>query len=480
VTDLVLPFPISVTASPQGDVLKCWSSRATPQGGPARARARNRQGHHRSAVDAGRHVKDIRVKAGDKVKPGQAVMTIDEGAAGAPPEERPPTAEAPKAEAAANRAGRDSRAGTNGAKRVRREPERPRAAVVDIASGSDSRGRRPLPLRGPSTASRRPRRRCAGWPARSASTSPGHRHRSGRPHLRGRREGVRQAGDDQLRQPGQAAAVTGAGAPLQARAARFRQVGRGRAQADERRPPQDVRAPEQRVEHHPARHAVRQGGHHGAREMRKKYRARWRRLGGKLTVTAVPPKCWPARSRSFPQFNASVDMATARRSSTRSTSTSASRSTPSTACSCRWCATPTRRTCRELSVEIQQLAEKAKARKLSLDEMSGGSMSITNLGGIGGTAFTPIVNWPEVAILGYLARRGRSRSGTAAASSRGRCCRSRSATTTGDRRRRCHPVPALGGRSARATLYRCCAASALTRAWPLAPALGDQRRAASS
>jgi pyruvate dehydrogenase E2 component (dihydrolipoamide acetyltransferase) len=54
----------------------------------------------------------------------------------------------------------------------------------------------------------------------------------------------------------------------------------------------------------------------------------------------------------------------------------------------------------ELSVEIQQLAEKAKARKLSLDEMSGGSMSITNLGGIGGTAFTPIVNWPEVAILG--------------------------------------------------------------------------------
>jgi pyruvate dehydrogenase E2 component (dihydrolipoamide acetyltransferase) len=54
----------------------------------------------------------------------------------------------------------------------------------------------------------------------------------------------------------------------------------------------------------------------------------------------------------------------------------------------------------EIAVEIQKLAEKAKARKLSLDEMSGGSISITNLGGIGGTAFTPIVNWPEVAILG--------------------------------------------------------------------------------
>jgi pyruvate dehydrogenase E2 component (dihydrolipoamide acetyltransferase) len=35
-----------------------------------------------------------------------------------------------------------------------------------------------------------------------------------------------------------------------------------------------------------------------------------------------------------------------------------------------------------------------------VDEMSGGCMSISNLGGIGGTAFTPIVNWPEVAILG--------------------------------------------------------------------------------
>jgi pyruvate dehydrogenase E2 component (dihydrolipoamide acetyltransferase) len=54
----------------------------------------------------------------------------------------------------------------------------------------------------------------------------------------------------------------------------------------------------------------------------------------------------------------------------------------------------------QLSAEIAQLAEKARARKLSLDEMSGGSMSITNLGGIGGTAFTPLVNWPEVAILG--------------------------------------------------------------------------------
>jgi pyruvate dehydrogenase E2 component (dihydrolipoamide acetyltransferase) len=54
----------------------------------------------------------------------------------------------------------------------------------------------------------------------------------------------------------------------------------------------------------------------------------------------------------------------------------------------------------ELSVELTQLSERARAGKLSLDEMQGGGMTISNLGGIGGTSFTPIVNWPEVAILG--------------------------------------------------------------------------------
>jgi len=54
----------------------------------------------------------------------------------------------------------------------------------------------------------------------------------------------------------------------------------------------------------------------------------------------------------------------------------------------------------EISIEINQLAAKARDRKLTIDEMSGGGISLSNLGGIGGTAFTPIVNWPEVAILG--------------------------------------------------------------------------------
>jgi pyruvate dehydrogenase E2 component (dihydrolipoamide acetyltransferase) len=59
-----------------------------------------------------------------------------------------------------------------------------------------------------------------------------------------------------------------------------------------------------------------------------------------------------------------------------------------------------RKNIQQIAVEMQGLAQKARDRKLTVDEMSGGSMTISNLGGIGGTYFTPIVNWPEVAILG--------------------------------------------------------------------------------
>ncbi|MBL38561.1 MAG: branched-chain alpha-keto acid dehydrogenase subunit E2 [Xanthomonadales bacterium] len=54
----------------------------------------------------------------------------------------------------------------------------------------------------------------------------------------------------------------------------------------------------------------------------------------------------------------------------------------------------------ELAKELTELSGKARDGKLSRDEMQGGCMSISSLGGIGGTAFTPIINAPEVAILG--------------------------------------------------------------------------------
>lgn len=54
----------------------------------------------------------------------------------------------------------------------------------------------------------------------------------------------------------------------------------------------------------------------------------------------------------------------------------------------------------EIAEELTQLADKARRRKLELADMQGATFTITNLGGIGGTSFTPIVNHPEVAILG--------------------------------------------------------------------------------
>lgn len=59
-----------------------------------------------------------------------------------------------------------------------------------------------------------------------------------------------------------------------------------------------------------------------------------------------------------------------------------------------------RKSIKELAIEIPQLAEKARQRKLTLEELQGATFTISNLGGLGGIGFTPIVNAPQVAILG--------------------------------------------------------------------------------
>ena len=59
-----------------------------------------------------------------------------------------------------------------------------------------------------------------------------------------------------------------------------------------------------------------------------------------------------------------------------------------------------RKSVQQLAKEMAELADKARQKKISGDDLRGGTFTITNLGGIGGTAFTPIVNYPEVAILG--------------------------------------------------------------------------------
>jgi pyruvate dehydrogenase E2 component (dihydrolipoamide acetyltransferase) len=134
-------------------------------------------------------------------------------------------------------------------------------------------------------------------------------------------------------------------------------------------------------------------------QMRQKYAKRVEAAGGKLTLTAVALKVVAAALRAFPEFNASIDVANEEIVLKKYVHIGVAVDTES------GLLVPVirdadKKTVTELAVELAEAAAKAKARKLTLDEMEGGCFTITNLGGIGGTYFTPIVNAPEVAILG--------------------------------------------------------------------------------
>jgi len=134
-------------------------------------------------------------------------------------------------------------------------------------------------------------------------------------------------------------------------------------------------------------------------ELRKKYAPQAEAAGGNLTVTAIAVKVVAAALRVFPQFNASIDMAADEIILKKYVNIGIAVDTD------RGLLVPVirdadRKNILRLSVEIAQLSEKARTRKIALEEMQGGCFSISNLGGIGGTYFTPIVNAPEVAILG--------------------------------------------------------------------------------
>jgi pyruvate dehydrogenase E2 component (dihydrolipoyllysine-residue acetyltransferase) len=134
-------------------------------------------------------------------------------------------------------------------------------------------------------------------------------------------------------------------------------------------------------------------------ELRKKYAAQAERAGGKLTMTAIALKIAATALQRFPQFNASADVARNEIVYRKYVHVGVAVDTP------RGLLVPVirdvdRKGIIDLAAELATVSEKARAGKLSLDEMQGGGFTITNLGGIGGTSFTPIVNWPEVAILG--------------------------------------------------------------------------------
>ena len=133
--------------------------------------------------------------------------------------------------------------------------------------------------------------------------------------------------------------------------------------------------------------------------LRKQYGPQAEKAGGKLTMTAIALKIVGAALKRFPQFNASIDQSKNEIVYKKAIHVGVAADTE------RGLLVPVVRNVDskgifELAAELAKASEKARGGKLSLDEMQGGGFTITNLGGIGGTSFTPIVNWPEVAILG--------------------------------------------------------------------------------
>jgi pyruvate dehydrogenase E2 component (dihydrolipoamide acetyltransferase) len=134
-------------------------------------------------------------------------------------------------------------------------------------------------------------------------------------------------------------------------------------------------------------------------QFRQQYRARVEQAGGKLTITAMLMRLVAAALRKFPDVNCSIDMAQSEIIYKKYVNIGIATDTP------RGLVVPVilqadQKTVTQLSVELTEIAGRARAGKLSLEEMTGGTFTITNLGGIGIGHFTPIINDPEVAILG--------------------------------------------------------------------------------
>ncbi|MFH0795398.1 MAG: 2-oxo acid dehydrogenase subunit E2 [bacterium] len=133
--------------------------------------------------------------------------------------------------------------------------------------------------------------------------------------------------------------------------------------------------------------------------LREEWQKKAERSGTRLTVTAIAVKIIAGALKVFPQCNATLDLAKEEIIYKKYYNIGIAVDTPF------GLLVPVirdadRKNILEISTEIAELAEKARTRKIKPEEMHGGTFTVTNLGGIGGTGFTPIVNYPEVAILG--------------------------------------------------------------------------------
>jgi pyruvate dehydrogenase E2 component (dihydrolipoamide acetyltransferase) len=134
-------------------------------------------------------------------------------------------------------------------------------------------------------------------------------------------------------------------------------------------------------------------------QLRTRFGPKAAEAGGKMTVTAIALKVCASALKIFPQFNASIDMEKEEIVYKQFINIGVAVDTD------RGLLVPVirdvdKKNIVELAAELTGLSKKARDKKLAAADMEGGTFTITNLGGIGGTGFSPIVNYPEVAILG--------------------------------------------------------------------------------
>jgi pyruvate dehydrogenase E2 component (dihydrolipoamide acetyltransferase) len=134
-------------------------------------------------------------------------------------------------------------------------------------------------------------------------------------------------------------------------------------------------------------------------EFRREYSGKIEQAGGKLTITSILLKVVASALKEFPKFNASLDMDRNEIIYKKYYNISVAVETD------RGLLVPVirdidKKNILQLSVELTELAEKTRKHKVGPEEMVGGNFTISNLGGIGGTNFAPIIYWPQAAILG--------------------------------------------------------------------------------
>jgi pyruvate dehydrogenase E2 component (dihydrolipoamide acetyltransferase) len=351
-------------------------------------------------------VKEVKVKVGDKVKVGQPILSVDGGDGSSAPPAAAQAAERPKKSAPAQAtapaasperaaaAAPSAAAPARGKKAEEEEDTRPVVAapsqkVVDINRGARQAAEtdeRDFPVAPASPSVRRMARELGVDIAQVAGSGP-----NGRISI----EDVKAHTKKLVTAVAAGATVAGAGEALPD-FTRWGAVERQPMRAVRRKTDEHLSAAWATIPH-VTQHDL--ADITTLEELRKKYANTVEAAGGNLTVTAIAVKVAAAALKVFPQFNASVDLAANEIIYKKYVNIGIAVDTD------RGLLVPVIReadtkSITQISVELSQLSEKARNRKISLDEMQGGCFSISNLGGIGGTFFTPIVNAPEVAILG--------------------------------------------------------------------------------